>query len=211
MAISFVRYPSWPRQAAALLLATAALPPLAVAAPLEVTVTDGAGKPLANAVVYAESPQARAAVKPATGIEIAQQGKQFVPQVSIVPVGSAVNFPNRDTVRHHVYSFSPVKPFEIKLYVGTPASPVVFDKPGIAVLGCNIHDNMVAWVVVVDTPYYGQTGADGKLTLPNLPPGSYALHTWHASLPTGSPPLEQPLTVGATPVQASVRLAAARP
>ncbi len=204
------RYRHRAAQAAALLLATAALRPLA-AAPLEVTVTDAAGKPLANAVVYADSPQAHAAVKPAAGIEIAQQGKQFVPQVTIVPVGSAVNFPNRDAVRHHVYSFSPVKPFEIKLYVGTPASPVVFDRPGIAVLGCNIHDSMVAWVVVVDTPYYGQTGADGRLTLPNVPAGSYALRAWHASLPTGSQPLEQALTVGTAPAQASVRLAAARP
>ena len=122
-ATSFMRCPFLAPRVLAGLLATAALPPLA-AAPLEVTVTDGAGKPLADAVVYADSPQAHAAVKPAAGIEIAQQKKQFVPQVSIVPVGSAVNFPNRDTVRHHVYSFSPVKPFEIKLYVGTPASPV---------------------------------------------------------------------------------------
>lgn len=182
----------------------------AAAAPLEVLVTDGAGKPLAGAVVLVESPQARAAVKPAVGMEIAQAGKQFLPQVSIVPVGSAVNFPNRDTVRHHVYSFSPVKPFEIKLYVGTPASPVVFDKPGIAVLGCNIHDSMVAWVVVAETPYYGQTGADGRLNLPNLPAGSYKLRGWHASLPAGSTGVEQALTIGANAEKASVQLAGAK-
>jgi plastocyanin len=180
------------------------------AAPLEVLVTDGAGKPLAGAVVLAESPQARAAVKPAAGLEIAQAGKQFAPQVSIVPVGSAVNFPNRDTVRHHVYSFSPVKPFEIKLYVGTPASPVVFDKPGIAVLGCNIHDSMVAWVIVAETPYHGQTGADGRLILPNLPAGGYTLRSWHASLPAGSTGIEQALTMGASAEKASVQLAGAR-
>lgn len=183
------------------------------AAPLEVLVTNAAGKPLPGAVVFVESPQARAALKPTAGIEIAQVGRQFVPQVSIVPVGSAVNFPNRDTVRHHVYSFSPVKPFEIKLYVGTPASPVVFDKPGIAVLGCNIHDSMVAWVVVVDTPYHGQTGADGRLTLPDLPPGSYKLRGWHASLPAGAAAVEQALTIGigGTAEKASLQLAGAKP
>lgn len=195
---------------AALIAATLMTGLGATAAPLEVLVTDGAGKPLAGAVVLAESPQARAAVKPVPGLEIAQAGKQFVPQVSIVPVGSAVNFPNRDTVRHHVYSFSPVKPFEIKLYVGTPASPVVFDKPGIAVLGCNIHDSMVAWVVVAETPYFGQTGPDGKLSLPNLPAGTYKLRSWHASLPAGSTGVEQALTMGAAAEKASVQLAGAK-
>jgi len=183
----------------------------AAAAPLELRVTDGAGKPLAGAVVFLESPEARAASKPAQGIEIAQVGRQFTPQVSVVPVGSAVSFPNRDTVRHHVYSFSPAKKFEIKLYVGTPESPVVFDKPGIAVLGCNIHDRMVAWVVVVETPYAGQTGADGRLTLPHVPAGSYRLRTWHLSLPVGAPAADQPLAMGAAPQQASAALADARP
>lgn len=192
-------------------LALALLGGAAGAAPLEVRVTDAAGKPLPGAVVFAESPQARAALKPATGIEIAQVGKQFVPQVSVVPVGSAVSFPNRDTVRHHVYSVTPVKPFEIKLYVGTPASPVVFDKPGIAVLGCNIHDSMLAWVLVVETPYYGRTGADGLLTLPNLPAGTYRLRSWHASLPAGAAAAEQSLTMGATAEKVSVLLADAKP
>ncbi|NRF66322.1 methylamine utilization protein [Aquincola sp. S2] len=184
--------------------------PLA-AAPLEVRVADAAGKPIAGVVVFVESPEARSAIRPVAGTEIAQVGKQFVPPVTIVPVGSAINFPNRDTVRHHVYSFSPVKPFEIKLYVGTPASPVVFDKPGIAVLGCNIHDNMVAWVVIVDTPYYGQTGADGKLTLPNLPTGNYRLRTWHAGLPVGAAPSDQALVMGSGAQQAAVTLAGLRP
>ena len=93
----------------------------------------------------------------AQGAEMAQKGKQFDPTVLVVPVGTSVGFPNRDTVRHHVYSFSPVKTFELKLYSGVPANPVVFDKIGIAVLGCNIHDAMTAWVVVVDTPYFGRS------------------------------------------------------
>ena len=185
--------------------------PVAIAAALEVRVQDGAGRPLAGAVVFLESPEARAAAKPAQGIEIAQVGRQFMPPVTVVPVGTAVSFPNRDTVRHHVYSFSPVKKFEIKLYVGTPESPVVFDKPGIAVLGCNIHDRMVAWVVVVETPHAGQTGADGRLTLPHLPAGSYRLRAWHPSLPVGDAASDQALVMGAAPQQASATLVDARP
>lgn len=183
----------------------------AAAGPVEVRVTDAAGKPLPQAVVFLESRDARAAVKPAAGVEIAQAARQFAPQVSVVPVGTAVSFPNRDTVRHHVYSFSATKKFEIKLYVGTPAAPVVFDQPGIAVLGCNIHDQMAAWVVVVDTPYYAQTGADGRVSLPAVPPGSYRLRAWHASLPPGAPAADSPLKVEQAPAQAGVQLAEARP
>jgi len=118
--------------------------------------------------------------------------------VSVVTVGTAVNFPNRDTVRHHVYSFSPIKKFEIKLYVGTPTAPVVFDSPGIAALGCNIHDSMAAWVVVVETPYNGLTGANGKLSLGAVPAGSYRLRTWHPGLAPGAPALDQAVLVPAT-------------
>jgi plastocyanin len=181
------------------------------AGPVEVRVTDAAGRPLPQAVVFLESREARASARPAAGVEIAQAAKQFVPQVSVVTVGTSVSFPNRDTVRHHVYSFSATKKFEIKLYVGTPAAPVVFDQPGIAVLGCNIHDHMTAWVVVVDTPYFAQTGPDGRATLPLVPAGSYRLRTWHAALPPGAPASDGALRVEAGPVQASVQLAEARP
>ena len=181
------------------------------AAAVEVRVTDAAGRPLANAVVFLESHEARAAVKPAAGIEIAQVERQFAPQVTVVPVGTAVSFPNRDTVRHHVYSFSAVKKLEIKLYVGTPTVPVVFDQPGIAVLGCNIHDNMAAWVVIVETPWYGQSRADGRVAWPQVPPGAYRLRTWHPSLAAGAPAAEQALKVEAAALQLSVKLAGAAP
>jgi hypothetical protein len=130
-------------------------------------------------------------------VDLVQVNRQFQPMVTLVTVGTAVNFPNRDTVRHHVYSFSPVKKFEIKLYVGTPAAPVVFDSPGIAVLGCNIHDTMAAWVLVLETPHFGLTGADGRLALANVPAGAYRLRAWHPSLPAGTPALDQPLQVAA--------------
>lgn len=169
----------------------------AEAARLTVQVTDGANRPLNDAVVYLESPAARAAVKPAAGVEIAQAERRFQPVITVVPVGTSVSFPNKDTVRHHVYSLSPVKPFEIKLYIGTPAAPVVFDKPGVAVLGCNIHDTMAAWTVIVETPWYGKTDANGRLVLDNVPPGSYRLRTWHASLPPSAPAAERPLLLAA--------------
>lgn len=207
-------YGSWPGRCGLaawlgpLLLGVAAA---AGAAPVEVQVSDDAGRPLPGAVVFLESREAREAARPLPQVEISQAGRQFQPPVSVVTVGTAVSFPNRDTVRHHVYSFSPTKKFEIKLYVGTPAAPVVFDRTGIAVLGCNIHDTMVAWVVVVDTPWFGQTGADGRVQLPQVPAGAYRLRTWHASLAAGAPAADQPLRVQAAGAQAAVRLAGARP
>ena len=169
---------------------------------------DAAGQPVVGAVVFLESAAARELVKPLASVEIAQADKQFQPQVSVVTRGSTVAFPNRDTVRHHVYSFSPAKRFEIKLYVGTPAQPVVFDQPGIAVLGCNIHDQMAAWVVIVDTPWYGRSGADGRwLSALSVAPGSYRLRTWHPGLPVGVAPADEALQVGAGGATATVRLA----
>lgn len=188
-----------------LLLLLAATSAPAAAATLQVEVQGNGNKPLADAVVYLESREARAAAKPASA-EIAQVSRQFQPRVTILPVGTSVQFPNRDTVRHHVYSFSPAKTFELKLYIGTEAKPVVFDKPGVAVLGCNIHDNMAAWVVVVETPYYGTSGANGKVTLDNVPPGSYRLRFWHPGLPPDSQPQDQALTLAASGGSVAVRL-----
>ena len=178
----------------------------ALAAGLQVQVQDKNGKPLPNAVVFLESAEAKAAAKPLKGIEVSQAAKQFSPAVTVVTTGTPVLFPNNDTVRHHVYSFSPAKTFDLKLYAGVPANPVVFDKSGIAVLGCNIHDNMVAWVVVVDTPYLGKTDAQGLVTI-DAPTGSYKLRTWHASLPTGAAAAEQTQAVGASNAPVVVKLA----
>ena len=189
-----------------------AVPLPASATALEVQVLDGGGKPLAGAAVFLESREAKLATRPVNNLEIVQSARQFLQPVTLVPVGSAVNFPNRDTVRHHLYSFSPVKKFEIKLYVGTPAAPVLFDQPGIAALGCNIHDNMAAWVVVVETPYYGLSGADGKLSLARLPPGSYHLRTWHPGLAPGVPALDQAVLITANgSTQAQVKVAGLAP
>ena len=184
---------------------------LAQAASVQVLVQDAAGRPLPHAVVYLESREAKAATKPLRNQSIAQVDRQFSPRVSVVTVGSQVSFPNDDRVRHHVYSFSPAKTFELKLYAGTPASPVEFDRTGVAVLGCNIHDDMVAWVLVLETPYHARTGADGRALLDKVPAGSYRLRTWHEALPLGVAAADQALQVGADPSTAAVQLSAIRP
>ena len=144
-----------------------------------------------------DRPQEGQPVRPATGAAatMAQRDRQFQPQLLVVQTGTAVNFPNFDTVRHHVYSFSPTKKFELKLYSGTPAEPVVFDKPGVAQLGCNIHDRMSAHIVVVDTPLFGITDAKGEVTL-NLPPGEHRLRLWATRMGNAAPSA-QPLVVAA--------------
>ena len=166
-----------------------------IAASVQLTVVDEQGRPVPGAVVFLDSPQASKVVRPMAQVDMAQQNKRFVPDVLLVTRGTPVAFPNRDTVRHHVYSFSPTKRFELKLYVGTPAQPVVFDQPGVAVLGCNIHDQMIAWVVVVDTPYRAQADADGRVVLDKVPPDAYQLRLWHQRLPVGAAAQAQALSM----------------
>lgn len=185
------------------LLAGLTLP--CAAADLTVSVTGAGGQPLPGAVVFLQSEAAARAVKPMAQQEIGQQDKTFLPDQLVITRGTAVNFPNRDTVRHHVYSFSPAKRFELKLYIGTPAEPVLFDTAGVAVLGCNIHDHMVAWVVIVDTPHHATTDAAGRAVLRGVPPGEYTLRGWHRGLPPGAGTPSTPLRVSAD--DAALRLA----
>ncbi|MDB5804049.1 MAG: hypothetical protein JWN73_1371 [Betaproteobacteria bacterium] len=155
----------------ALLLAGAA-----AADPLTVKITNQAGAPLANAVVMAIPPRLPPPRKPRP-VAIEQKDREFLPFVTVVEVGTSVTFPNRDPLLHHVYSFSPAKVFEIKLYNGDSRS-VLFDKPGPVALGCNIHDWMEAHIYVAPTPYFARTDAQGQARL-NLPAGAYTLQTWH--------------------------------
>ena len=151
----------------------------ATAATVQTQVLDAGGTPLTGAVVFLDSPEAARAAKPMAGAEMGQQGKAFAPDLLVVTRGTAVSFPNRDTVRHHVYSFSPIKKFELKLYGREEARTVTFDKPGVATLGCNIHDRMSAHVVVVDTPTFARTDDRGQASF-DLPPGEHAVKAWHA-------------------------------
>jgi len=109
-----------------------------------------------------------------------------------------VDFPNHDSIRHHVYSFSPAKRFELPLYIGQPAAPVQFDTPGVVVLGCNIHDWMIAYVYVADSPYYTRSGEDGMASLGPLPAGRYQVRVWHPRLAGAEADTARALDVPAT-------------
>ena len=158
-----------------MLLAPAAIQ----AAKITAQINNSLGESVTNAGVYANMLSGTAPVKPKREISIEQINKEFVPLVSIAQTGALVNFPNRDPIRHHVYSFSPAKSFEIKLYSGVPSKPVAFDKPGEVVLGCNIHDTMIAYVLVVDTPYFAKADSQGRAVLDGLPAGEYEVHMWY--------------------------------
>jgi len=179
---------------------------LAQAANVNVQFSDAAGAALTDAVVMLEPVGARLPPKPIQGAQIVQHDLQFDPPVTVVTTGTAVLFPNQDTVKHHVYSYSPAKTFQIKLYAGVPHTPIVFDKPGVAVLGCNIHDGMIAWVVVSDTPLWARSAAGGHAKVADVPPGSYQMHVWHSSLAETTPPQLLPLTVGTADVDQRVKL-----
>ncbi|HLX28572.1 MAG TPA: hypothetical protein VKV24_08825 [Casimicrobiaceae bacterium] len=175
------------RRAIACVAALAALAvPIAFAqapASIHASVTDSGGRPLADAVVVASpaDPGVIANAKPHAE-SLDQIDKEFVPKVKPVFVGSTVAFPNHDNVRHHVYSFSPAKHFELPLYAGVPAQPVLFDKPGVVVLGCNIHDWMIGYIYVSESPFFAKTDASGTATIVGLPPRAFFVRVWHPQL-----------------------------
>jgi len=178
-----------PLQWAAAGLLAATLHWQAVAAGLEARIESSSHQPIEDVAVILEPINAR--VSPhGRKATIAQQDREFKPYLTIVQTGTAIDFPNRDAIKHHTYSFSATKTFEIKLYAGQPAKPVVFDKAGDVALGCNIHDWMEAYVLVVDTPYFAKTDASGRVLLERVPPGRYRLRLWHPRQKTGFPSRE---------------------
>ncbi|MFZ6638475.1 methylamine utilization protein [Undibacterium sp. TC4M20W] len=170
-----------------------------------IQVTDASGQAVPDAVVYAELVGSPQITKSATA-EIQQKDKKFMPFVTVIQTGTSVSFPNNDTVRHHAYSFSPAKPFELKLYSGKPAAPVVFDKAGTVVVGCNIHDQMVAYIHIVDTPYFAKTDANGNARLPAIPAGKYVLKTWHPKQPSTATVQEQNIQIDSNGPSLTVKL-----
>ncbi|MCW0381025.1 hypothetical protein NB709_002641 [Xanthomonas sacchari] len=190
----------------AVVLAMAALP--AAATPVTVLVADAAG-PLADAVVSLQpAVPARPAATASATATMDQVNSQFVPAVLAVQAGSWVRFPNSDQIRHQVYSFSPAKRFELPLYQGSTAKPVRFEQAGLVTVGCNIHDWMVGYVVVLDTPYFAVTGADAQVRL-EVPPGAYELRVWHPRLSGAG--YAQPLQVARAPLRQAVQLATRGP
>ena len=121
---------------------------------------------------------------------MAQHNIAFEPTVLIAPVGAEVAFPNLDTVRHHVYSFSPSHPFELKLYGHDETRKVKFDRAGVIAVGCNIHDQMAGFIDVVDTPYYAKTDAHGEAKISGVPAGPAAVTVWQPYMKTPQNKLE---------------------
>ena len=129
------------------------------------------GKPLVGAVVTLEAEAPALPPAPPVDAIMDQVNLAFVPDVLVIPVHSSVQFPNSDAISHQVYSFSSARQFQLPLYRGKPYPPVTFDQPGIVTLGCNIHDNMLAYIVVTAAPFFGRTDADGKWSRRTCPRG----------------------------------------
>ena len=172
------------------------------AAELRAIVKEQHGKAVADAVVLATpvDPKNLLHAKPPLNA-VDQVDKQFVPYVKVIYAGATVKFPNKDNIRHQVYSFSPAKKFELPLYAGTEAAPVSFDKPGVVVLGCNIHDWMIGYIYVADTPFFTKTEALGMAALDELPAGEYLVRIWHPSMDqTEQATIKRVTLTGQTPV-----------
>jgi plastocyanin len=141
----------------------------------------GAGdKPVRDAVVYAIPPKALPLVNRTAVMD--QIDRTFVPHVLPVQTGTWVEFPNSDNVRHQVFSVSPARRFSTPLYVGKPARPLQFPTAGVVALGCSVHEQMSAYIVVVDTPFFATTGEDGRALLNGIPAGRYQLKVWHPGM-----------------------------
>ena len=147
------------------------------AAELSVVVVDRGGHGVDQVAVTATPSTGTMPTAPAPAV-MDQRTRLFVPRLLVVAVGSSVQFPNNDSVSHQVYSFSPAKHFQLPLYKGEIHPPVVFDQPGLVVLGCNIHDSMVGYIYVTPAPYFGSTDAHGALILKDLPKGDYQIVIW---------------------------------
>jgi plastocyanin len=164
---------------------------------LSVNVVDRDGNPVEEVAVYAVATSPAVATNPALAPRdsrgapqavMDQRNREFVPHVLIVEKGTEITFPNSDSVSHHVYSFSSALAFELPLYKqGTIHPPLRFDTPGIVTLGCNIHDAMVGYIVVVDTPHFATTNSDGAARL-DLPAGTYDVQVWTPRLPSAKLP-----------------------
>jgi plastocyanin len=145
--------------------------------PAAVAVTDAVASLLPLDAPAALSP-------PVEPVVIAQNDEDFQPYVTAIAAGTRVRFPNLDKVAHHVFSQSKAKAFEIPRYRGEPKDTILFDQPGVVALGCNIHDWMLAYIVVLATPHFAKSGADGNALMTGLPAGRYRLEVWHPRLAT---------------------------
>ena len=165
------------------------------AATLVITVQTPDGRVLPGAVVSARPLDAPARRPAPVRAVMDQINRAFEPDLLVIPVGSTVEFPNSDAVSHQIYSFSPAKRFQLPLYRGKPYPPVHFEQSGVITLGCNIHDEMVAYLVVTDAPYFGRADAKGTWSA-EVPRERYQVSIWHPRLRESPNELERELTVG---------------
>lgn len=161
---------------------------------LQGIVIDADGEPVVEAVITAEGVQKSKISLAKSPYKMDQKNREFKSHILAIRAGESVLFPNSDNIQHHIYSFSPINPFEMPLYKGVPANPILFSKKGVAVLGCNIHDWMVGYVYVTDTPYFTQTDEKGHWSL-NLPADDYTLTLWHPNLDAPNNSLSQKISL----------------
>jgi plastocyanin len=164
------------------------------AAKLTVTLISSDGRPLGGVVVTAHPTGGPVRPAPPVQAVMDQVNRAFAPDLLVIPVNSTVSFPNSDTVNHQIYSFSAAKRFQLPLYRGKPYPPVVFDQTGLVTLGCNIHDEMLAYVVVTDAPFFGRTDANGTWS-EQVPGGPYHVVIWHPRIRDEGSSLEGEVTV----------------
>ena len=182
-------------------------PATASAATLEVTVLTSEGKGLAGAVVMLHALDPGGHPGAPVGAVMDQVNLAFEPDVLVIPVGSTVSFPNTDSTSHQIYSFSSAHRFQLPLYRGKPYPPEHFDKVGLVTLGCNIHDNMLAYIVVTDAPFFVRTGATGAWSASGVGRGRYRIELWHPRLRDDPVALAREISVGEERAEIRIRLA----
>ena len=177
----------------------AAATTLAQAAVFVGVASDRDGQSLPNVVMALKPASSQPPATAPTQITVTQEALSFKPYISVIRAGSSVVFANRDTVEHHIKSFSSSKPFEIAVHKpGDTPPPIRFDKEGAIVAYCILHDWMRAYVYVADTPWTAVSGDNGLVRIENVAPGDYELTAWHPDLGQFKPPLTSKITVGAS-------------
>lgn len=191
---------------AAVLFSTLSMASPALAGDVTVSVRDAAGRPIADAVatLHPAAGVPRGPIRFPWALRMSQQDVQYQPYVLVVPVGAAVAFPNLDRVRHQVYSFSRGNRFELQLYGRDETRSHTFATAGVAAIGCNIHDQMVAYIKVVDTPWAAKTDARGEVVLRGVPAGSATLKVWHPQLAGRGNEIAQTVAVTTAPLRRTV-------
>jgi len=167
---------------------------LTLGASLAIMLADQHGNAVEDAVVHVLTVDGKTLPVQPLNMEVDQIDEAFVPHVRATTVGSSVSFPNSDHIRHHVYSFSAARSFELPLYIGVPAEPIVFDKAGIVTLGCNIHDHMLGYILVIDSPYFTEV-RNGSGLITELPAGELKVEIWHPRLAVETAPIHT-ITIG---------------